>query len=108
MKNPLSYFDKSIRRMIIVSFVLLMLIPIGFSISSLYENTWSHAEQSMVEKHALISEALVEPFTLFITSRQRSLFTLGNEILAAQSKDKTPINNLSKQWLINPIIHLMT
>ena len=88
MKNPLSYFDKSIRRMIIVSFVLLMLIPIGFSISSLYENTWSHAEQSMVEKHALISEALVEPFTLFITSRQRSLFTLGNEILAAQSKDK--------------------
>ena len=86
MSNPFNYFDRSIKRMIMLSFLLLMLIPISFSISSLYENTWSHAEQSMLEKHALISEALVEPFTLFITARLRSLTTLGDEILTAHTK----------------------
>lgn len=83
-----SYFEISIKRMIMFSFMVVLLIPLGFSITSLFQNSWSQVQQGMVEKHQLISEAMVEPFTLFITSRQRSLFTLGNEILLIHSKKK--------------------
>jgi len=92
-----TYFDGSIKRMIMVSFMLVLLIPLGFSITSLFENSWSQAQQRMLEKHQLISEALVEPFTLFISSRQKSLTTLGREILSAHSEKKnTSLNKTNK------------
>ncbi len=101
MTKPLTtYFDGSIKRMVMVSFLFVLLIPLGFSITSLYQNSWSQAQQLMLEKHQLISEALVEPFTLFISSRQRSLTRLGDEILSAHfEKTDTSLNkeNIYKQ-----------
>ena len=75
------HFGKSIKRMVMVSFVFVLLVPIAFFIYSLFQNTWEQAEQEMLEKHALISKALVEPFSSYISSRQRSLQTVGEELL---------------------------
>ena len=94
---PKTYFDGSIKRMVMISFMFVLLIPLGFSITSLFQNSWSQAQQRMLEKHQLISEALVEPFTLFISSRQKSLITLGHEILSAHSEKKdTSLNKGNK------------
>ncbi len=76
-----NYFGKSIKRMVMASFVFVLLVPIAFFIYSLYQNSWEQAEQDMLEKHALISTALVEPFSRYISSRQRSLQTVGEELL---------------------------
>ena len=93
MKFPqLYYFNRSIKRLVMASFVFVLLVPISFLMSSLYQNSWSHAQQGMLEKHHLIATALVEPFTLFITSRQESLQTLGDDINASYfTKDNEPL-----------------
>ena len=90
------YFDKSIKRMVMASLVFVLLVPIGFFISSLFENSWSQAQQRMLEKHQLISTALVEPFTLFISSRQKSLQTLSDDIVASQIMEQDLHKNSKK------------
>jgi len=75
------YFGKSIKRMVMASFVFVLLVPVAFFIYSLFQNTWEQAEQEMLEKHALISKALAEPFSSYILSRQRSLQTVGEELI---------------------------
>lgn len=73
-------FGKSIRRLIMSSFVIVLMVPLGFAVYSLYQNTWSQAQNRMLEKHHLIATTLIEPFELFITSREESLKALGKKI----------------------------
>lgn len=87
-----NYFGKSIKRMVTASFIFVLLLPIGFFVYSLYQNSWQQVEQRMVEKHHLISEALVEPFTLFFSTRQEALSTLGQELLQAGDKKKSRLH----------------
>ena len=81
-----NYFGRSIKRMVMASFVFVLLVPIGFFIYSLFQNSWEQAEQEMLEKHELISTALVEPFSLYISSRQRSLQTVGEDLFHFESE----------------------
>ncbi len=76
------------------SFVFVLLVPIGFFIYSLFQNSWEQAEQEMLEKHELISTALVEPFSLYISSRQRSLQTVGEELFLFESVEKEHEDNI--------------
>lgn len=80
------FFEKSINRLVSTSFIIVLLIPIGFFVNSLYQNSWDRAEQSMLEKHHLISAALIEPLNFFITSRQQSLQMVGANIKDAFSR----------------------
>lgn len=79
------FFEKSISRLVTVSFIIVLLLPIGFFINSLYQNSWDQAEQSMLEKHHLIASSLVEPLNFFIASRQQSLHMVGANIVHALS-----------------------
>ena len=90
------------------SFVFVLLLPIGFFIYSLFENTWEKAQQNMLQKHELIASAMVEPISLFITSRQQSLQNLGDEIRTleiegelAQRKQNNPLVQEKIQTLLN-------
>ncbi len=89
MKTYLAdYFERSIKRLVMASFMLVLLLPIGFFVYSLFQNSWQQVEQRMVEKHHLISEALVEPFSLFFSTRQEALKTLGQELLSLGEADE--------------------
>ncbi len=104
-----SYFGQSIKRLVMASFVFVLLLPIGFFVYSLFQNSWKQVEQRMVEKHHLISEALVEPFTLFISSRQQALNTLGQEIIELNTKQLSPftlpnIHALSQEQNVQRIL----
>lgn len=72
------------------SFVFVLLLPIGFFAYSLFQNSWQQVEQRMVEKHHLISDALVEPFSLFFSTRQEALKALGQELLSLDEGGKLP------------------
>lgn len=90
MLNPFSYFfDNSIKRAVMASFVFVLLLPMGFLGYSLFQNTWEQAQQNMLQKHELIASAMVEPINLFITSRQHPLQTLGKEILRIEMTEKS-------------------
>ena len=86
----------SIKRLVMASLVFVLLLPITFFVYSLFQNSWEQVEQRMVEKHHLISRALVEPFTLFISTRQQALNTLGQELLVLDEEQKiiTPLHSL--------------
>lgn len=92
-----NYFGRSIKRMVMASFVLVLFMPIGFFIYSLFQNSWEQAEQEMLEKHELIATALVEPFSLYILSRQRSLHTVGEELFQIESETKVSSENLDHE-----------
>jgi diguanylate cyclase (GGDEF)-like protein len=98
MPNPFQYFiDGSIKRSIMASFIFVLLLPIGFFIYSLSENSWEQAQQNMLQKHELIALAMVEPISLFITSRQHALQALGDEIFAIEKEMKLAKNKASNK-----------
>jgi len=68
--------------MVMASFVIVLMLPIAFFVYSLLQKPWMQIEDKMLEKHHLISAALVEPFTIFFSSRQEALYTLGQELLS--------------------------
>ncbi|RVU86034.1 diguanylate cyclase [Leucothrix sargassi] len=93
-------FENSINRLVITSFTFVLLLPIGFFIYSLFQNSWQQVEQRMLEKHQLISTSLVEPFFLFIDGKQKSVKAIGNEINHAIKFDSnTSIQRLLDQHL---------
>lgn len=94
MRNPFHYFfGSSIKRLVMASFVFVLLLPMGFFATSLLENSWENAQQGMLEKHHLIATAMVEPLTLFVSSRQQALQTLGDDIISISSQNKEHKNH---------------
>jgi diguanylate cyclase (GGDEF)-like protein len=83
--------------MVMASFVFVLLVPIGFFIYSLFQNSWEQAEQEMLEKHELISTALVEPYSLYISSRQRSLQTVGEDLLHFETAEDEDVDNVDHE-----------
>ena len=86
-----NYFGKSIKRMVMTSFVLVLMLPIAFFVYSLLQKPWLQVEDKMLEKHHLISAALVEPFTIFFSSRQEALYTLGQELINIDKEKKSSL-----------------
>ena len=78
--------ENSINRLVITSFIFVLLLPIGFFIYSLFQNSWHQVEQRMLEKHQLISTSLVEPLFLYINKKQESIRVISKEIQAAQAQ----------------------
>jgi len=102
--NFLNYFEQSIKRLVMASFVFVLLLPITFFIYSLFQTSWQQVEQRMLEKHHLISSALVEPFTLFITNKQHSLKTIGEDLLHSILEHPPSVGNLSHEQHIQHIL----
>ena len=88
MKNFLQFFDKSIKRLVMSSFIFVLLLPMGFFVYSLFVNSWDQAKQDMLQKHELIAKSMVEPFTIFITSKQHTLNSVGEDIYG-ESQDSS-------------------
>lgn len=86
------------------SFVFVLLLPVLFFVHSLFQNSWHQVEQKMLEKHQLISKSLIEPFTLFVSTRQHSLLALGQELNQLSNDVSVLINPEKKEKYIQHIL----
>ncbi len=69
------FITQSISRLVMGSFVFVLLLPLGFIISSLSQHSWDNAQKEMQDKHLLIAKSLEEPVSLYFSSYQDSLKT---------------------------------
>lgn len=67
------FITQSISRLVMGSFVFVLLLPLGFIISSLSQHSWDGAQKELQEKHLLIAKNLEEPVKLYFSSYQQSL-----------------------------------
>ena len=73
-----NYFNQSISRLIMASFVLVLLFPLGFLASSLPEESWGSVKQEVLAKHLLIARSIEESITLYFHSFQKATQVFAN------------------------------
>ncbi|PWQ98128.1 sensor domain-containing diguanylate cyclase [Leucothrix arctica] len=93
------FLETSITRLVIASFIFVLLLPIGFFVYSLSQNSWQQVEHSMLERHRLISTSLVEPFTLYISSKQQVVTAIANEVKQERGEDKATLTDEISQQI---------
>jgi len=73
-----NFFNQSITRLVMASFVFVLLFPLGFLMSSLPEESWGSVKNEILGKHLLIAESLEESVNLYFNSVQKSLQVFAN------------------------------
>jgi len=80
LKAVLNYFNQSITRLVMASFVFVLLFPLGFLASSLPEESWGSVRQEVLEKHLLISSSVQESINLYFRTFQKSALVFANMV----------------------------
>lgn len=98
ISNPLShifdYLSQSISRMVMLTFIFVLLLPLVFLLPSLNENIWDDVHKDNLVKHKLLAKSLVEPIRLQVLSYQNSLKSLDSIL------QKTDLSNLQQAQLV--------
>ena len=82
-----NYFNQSIRRLVMASFVFVLLLPLGFLASSLPEESWGSVKKEVLEKHLLVAKSVEESINLYFSSYQKSLQVFANTADITSIKD---------------------
>ena len=80
LKAVLNYFNQSITRLVMASFVFVLLFPLGFLASSLPEESWGSVRQEVLDKHLLIANSVAESIDLYFLSFQKSVQVFANMV----------------------------
>jgi len=80
LKAVLNYFNQSITRLVMASFVFVLLFPLGFLASSLPEESWGSVRQEVLEKHLLIASSVQESINLYFRTFQKSALVFANMV----------------------------
>ena len=71
-------FKQSVSRLVMGSFVFVLLLPLGFLASSMPEQSWGSVKKEIIEKHLLIAKSTGETIRLYFSSYQKSLQVFAN------------------------------
>lgn len=88
LKAVLNYFNQSITRLVMASFVFVLLFPLGFLASSLPEESWGSVRQEVLDKHLLIASSVEESINLYFTAFQKSAQVFANMVNITSIEDK--------------------
>lgn len=69
----MSFFTQSISRMVMASFVFVLLLPLGFIISYLNQHSWESAQEELQEKHLLIAKSMERPILQYVETYQKAI-----------------------------------
>jgi len=101
--NPLSpifdYLSQSISRMIMLTFILALSLPLVFLLPSLNENIWDDVRNDNLVKHKLLATSLVEPIKLKVLSYQSSLKSLDSQLQSIDSFDQKSVELIIKDFI---------
>ncbi len=73
------------------SFVFVLLLPLGFLVSSLPEQSWGSVKQEILDKHQLIAKSTGETIRLYFSSYQKSLQVFASTANLTHSKNPDTI-----------------
>ncbi len=100
--NPLSslfdYLSQSISRMIMLTFILVLSLPLVFLLPSLNENIWDDVRKDNLVKNKLLATSLVEPIKLKILSYQSSLKLLDSKLQSINLSDQSSAQIVMKEF----------
>jgi hypothetical protein len=82
-----NFFGRSISRLVMASFVFVLLLPLGFLVSSLPEQSWGSVKKEILDKHELIAKSTGETVRLYFSSYQKSLQVFANTADLVHSND---------------------
>lgn len=100
MRNAIYlFFNRSITRLVMASFVFVLLFPLGFLISTLPEESWGSVKREILEKHLLIAESVEESVSLFFLSQQKSSQIFSNTSNIVGIKDQDERQNLLDDYV---------
>lgn len=98
LSNPftstLDYLSQSISRMIMLTFVFVLLLPLAFLLPSLDKNIWEQVNKDNIVKHKILAASLAEPIKLHVASYQHALKSLD------YSLQNTDLENSKKTQII--------
>ena len=84
-----NFFTQSISRMVMASFVFVLLLPLGFIISYLNQHSWDIAQSELQEKHLLLAKSLEKPILQYMDTYQKSLaIFLDSTNFSAKNRDE--------------------
>ena len=100
--NPLSslfdYLSQSISRMIMLTFILVLSLPLVFLLPSLNENIWDDVRKDNLVKNKLLATSLVEPIKLKVLSYQSSLKSLDSKLQSINLSDQSSAQLVMKEF----------
>ena len=81
-KSPLfskKIFSQPVQRLLVVGFLLIAFVPVGFLAYKLYQEAWNNAWREINEKHRLLAMNLASPINIYIDDHKNLLALLADE-----------------------------
>ena len=94
------FFTRSISRLVMSSFVFVLLLPLGFLASSLPDHSWGSVKDEVLDKHLLIAKSTGETIRLYFSTYQKSLQVFAHTADLIHSKDPIQFKNQLNDFLM--------
>ena len=74
------FLSQPVQRLLVVGFILIALVPVGFLVYMLYQEAWNNAWREINEKHRLLAENLASPISIYINDHRNLLALLADDL----------------------------
>ena len=105
IRNPLTpimdYLSQSISRMIMITFIAALLLPLAFLLPSLDKNIWKDVHKDNLVKHQLLATSLIEPISMHVANYENALQSLARSLMENGLKDKDKSAPLLDKFINN-------
>jgi len=75
--------SQPVYRLLVLGFVCIAFIPVGFLAYKLYEEAWNNARREIYEKHRLLAMNLAAPVKIYIDDHKNMMALLAHDISSA-------------------------
>lgn len=76
-------FSQPVHRLLILGFVFIACVPVGFLAYKLYEEAWEDARREIHEKHRLLATNLAAPIRIYIDDHKNMMALLAHDLSTA-------------------------
>ena len=73
-------FSQPVQRLLVLGFLLIAFIPVGFLSYKLYQGAWNNAWREINEKHRLLALNLAPPISIYVDDHKHLLGMLADEL----------------------------
>ncbi len=80
-QKSLSLSAQPVFRLLVLSFLLIALLPVGVLGVHVYQSAWEDAWREIREKHQLLAENLAAPISIYVTDHRQLLSQLADEVV---------------------------